>query len=119
MYISFKDMPVWKTAMDLAERVFFLTKDLPKQEDYSLTAQLRRSSISISANIAEGFGRKHSSDKVKFYHYSRGSLYETLNYLEYGVRVGYFDPNKISELNKTLQILAKDLNKLICRIQAP
>jgi len=118
MYKSFKDMPIWRTAMDIAEKIFILTKNLPKNEDYSLTAQIRRSSLSISSNIAEGFGRKHSSDKNKFYYYARGSVYETLSHLEYGIRVGYFNSPEISALDKSLQILARDLNMLISKIQA-
>jgi four helix bundle protein len=73
-------MPVWKIAMEIAEKVFNLTIDLPKKEDYGLTSQLRRAAVSISANIAEGFGRKTSADKRKFYDYSRGSIKSPILY---------------------------------------
>ena len=91
MYKSFKEMPVWQEAMAIAEEVFRLTKDFPKKEDYGLTSQLRRAPLSISANIAEGFGRNHALDKMKFYHYARGSAMETENHLEYAKRVGYLE----------------------------
>lgn len=52
MYKDFTEMPVWKTAMDFAVDVFQLTEDLPRNEDYGLTSQLRRASLSISNNIA-------------------------------------------------------------------
>lgn len=53
---SFEDMPVWQKAMKLAVDVFGLTKNLPRNEDYGLTSQIRRAALSVSANIAEGFG---------------------------------------------------------------
>jgi four helix bundle protein len=53
-------MPVWQHAMEIAERVFSATEHLPKKEDYGLTSQVRRSALSISANLAEGFGRSHT-----------------------------------------------------------
>lgn len=73
-YNSFEDMPLWKKAMELAVSIFHLTERLPKKEDYGLTSQMRNSSLSISGNISEGFGRKHTKDKLNFYYNSRGSL---------------------------------------------
>ena len=66
MYRSFEDMPAWVKANDLAVEVFNLTVDLPRSEDYGLTSQIRRSANSVSANIAEGFGRKTKKDKSYF-----------------------------------------------------
>jgi len=57
--LSFEEMPVWKEAIDLASDIYQLTETLPKKEDYGLISQLRRAALSVSANIAEGFGRKH------------------------------------------------------------
>ncbi len=59
-------MPVWKGAMNVAIQIFDLTVSLPRSEDYGFTSQVRRSALSISANIAEGFGRSTSKDKIKF-----------------------------------------------------
>jgi four helix bundle protein len=73
-YNSFEDMPVWQKAMDLAVRIFNLTEHLPRKEDYGLTSQIRDSSLSVPGNIAEGFGRRHTKDKLRFYYDSRGSL---------------------------------------------
>lgn len=113
MYRSFKDMPVWQEAMELAVQVHGLTDPLPRKEDYGLTSQLRRSALSVAANIAEGFGRKHALDKVNFYLHSRGSLTETQSHLEYGLRVGYFEIRQVELLDARLQQLHYDLNKLI------
>lgn len=81
--------------MQLAVDVFALTENLPRKEDYGLTSQTRRSSLSVSDNIAEGYGRHHNADKIKFYIYSRGSGNETKSQLIYGNRAGYFTEEKI------------------------
>jgi four helix bundle protein len=106
-------MPIWQSAMGTAELVFQLTDGLPKKEDYGLTSQIRRSALSISANIAEAFGREHVLEKINFYYVARGSLTETRSHLEYGQRVGYFDHVTVQHLDSTLTILHNDLNKLV------
>ncbi len=93
-YNSFEEMPVWQKAMDLAVDIFKLTDKLPKKEDYGLTSQIRRSALSVPGNISEGFGRKHTKDKLLFYYDSRGSLTETKNHLIYGHRVEYFNDSE-------------------------
>jgi four helix bundle protein len=65
---SFEEMPVWQKAMELAVKIHKCTENLPRKEDYGLTAQIRRAALSASANIAEGFGRKHTKDKLNFYY---------------------------------------------------
>ena len=89
-YKSFEEMPAWKKVMDLANKIYHLTEKLPKKEDYGFTSQIRRSALSISGNIAEGFGRKLAKDKLNFYYDARGSLSETKSHLIYGQGIGYF-----------------------------
>jgi len=74
-------MPIWKEAMNIAEQIFTITDNLPKKEDYGFTSQIRRAALSISANIAEAFGRNHTLDKINFYYFARGSLTETQSHL--------------------------------------
>ena len=59
-FTSFREMPVWQEAMAVAEKVFAATDKLPRKEDYGFTSQIRRAALSISANIAEAFGRNHT-----------------------------------------------------------
>jgi four helix bundle protein len=106
-------MPVWKLAMEIAVDVFRLTISLPKSEDYALTSQIRRSSESISANIAEGFGRNTGPDKNRFYVISRGSAFETKNHLIYGNKVKYFAIEEIEPIYKKTETVIHELNKLI------
>ena len=111
-YKSFESMPVWKEAMELAENVFELTNELPRKEDYGLTSQVRRSALSVSANIAEGFGRAHMKDKVNFYYHARGSLSETRNHLIYGKNVGYFPESELKDLFKRINNVWKQINTM-------
>ncbi|MBU5635711.1 four helix bundle protein [Geomonas sp. Red69] len=117
MYHSFKDMPVWQDAMDVAERVHKATEHLPRKEDYGLTSQIRRSALSISANIAEAFGRKHLLDKINFYYHARGSLTETQNHIEYSRRVGYLTPEDADSLDGALNKLYLEINKIVVTLK--
>lgn len=113
MYKDFRDMTVWRESMKVAEIVFASTDNLPRKEDYGFTSQIRRSALSISANIAEAFGREHANEKIHFYYYSRGSLTETQSHLEYGKRVGYFQNHETNEIEKLLENIHFELNKII------
>lgn len=116
-FASFREMPIWQSAMAAAEQVFALTDKLPRKEDYGFTSQIRRAALSISANIAEAFGRNHTLDKINFYFVARGSLTETQSHLEYGRRVGYIDPTSAQELDSTLALIHNDLNRVIATLR--
>ncbi|MCF2220389.1 four helix bundle protein [Chryseobacterium sp. PS-8] len=112
MIKDFTEMPVWQKAMDIAEKCFNISESLPKKEDYALNSQLRRSAESISANIAEGFGRRTAKDKGRFYDISRGSAFETKSHLIYGSRVKYFSENECLEIKNLINEVVHDLNKI-------
>jgi len=116
-YNSFEEMPVWKKAMELAVRIFKLTEKLPRKEDYGLTSQIRRSALSVPGNISEGFGRKHTKDKMNFYYDSRGSLTETKNHLIYGHSVGYFSELEFKGVANLIEEIWKELNSLISSLE--
>lgn len=112
MYKDFTDMPMWQLALEVGELIFVQTNDLPKKEDYGLTSQIRRASVSISANIAEAFGRSTPKDKSKFYDYARGSAFETKSLLLYGQKVGYFS-NEVTEMViEKINTIIHNLNKV-------
>ena len=117
MIKSFRDMSVWQHSHELSRDIFNLTKDLPGSEDYALTSQIRRASNSVSANIAEAFGRQTSKDKIYFYIVSRGSAYETQNHLLYGFGVGYFNKSITKKLVKRYDALIHELNKIINKLE--
>ncbi|MDD4673910.1 MAG: four helix bundle protein [Bacteroidales bacterium] len=119
MYKSFVEMPVWQKAHKLSIEVYQVTVNLPRSEDYGLTSQIRRSSNSVSANIAEGYGRKMKKDKAHFYTIARGSAFETQNHLLYGNKVQYFNDAITKELFEEYSLLIFDLNKLISYLINP
>ena len=112
-YKSFEEMPVWQKAMDLAIKIHSLTEGLPRAEEFGLTCQIRSSGLSVSGNIAEGFGRKHTKDKLNFYFHARGSLAETKSHLVYGHKVGYFNQAEYEEYSNLVGEVWKELNALI------
>ena len=87
----FEDMPVWQEAQEFAVFVYGLTKQFPDEERFGITSQLRRAASSISANIAEGFGRSSKKDTAHFYHIARGSLLESKNFVYLSARLNYID----------------------------
>ncbi len=116
-YKSFEEMTVWQQSMNLANKIFQITEKLPKKEDYGLTSQIRRSALSVSGNIAEGFGRKHTKDKLNFYYDARGSLCETKSHLIYGKGVGYFKESDFEENAIIVEMVWKELNSLIASLK--
>lgn len=99
--------------MDIAVAVFKISVPLPRAEDYALKSQIRKSAESISANIAEGFGRHHPKDKINFYRYARGSAMETKSHLIYGNLVEYFEIEQVDILRENIDSLVHDINKII------
>ena len=77
----FQELVVWQKAHELVLAVYRLTKEFPKEETYGLTSQLRRSAVSVPANIAEGFKKRGRNDKARFLNIAQGSLEETRYYL--------------------------------------
>ncbi len=73
---SFIDLDVWKEGRKLTNVIYTETKNFPIEEKYGLTSQMRRASVSIIANVAEGFGRVSIKEKVHFYNQAHGSLTE-------------------------------------------
>lgn len=117
-YHDFTEMPVWQAGMEIVKEVYTLTSKLPRCEDYALRGQTREAAVSVTANIAEGFGRWHARDKINFYIYSRGSCFEVRNHLLAGVQVNYYRQDEILSINaKCLQVI-EDLNKIIKGLSA-
>ena len=78
---TFEELEVWEKGRGFRNKISNVVKTFPKEEKYSLAVQILKSSRSITANIAEGFGRFHHQENIQFCRISRGSLYETLDHL--------------------------------------
>ncbi len=109
----FEDLRVWQVAQDYAVLIYRLTKLFPEDERFGITIQMRRCTYSISANIAEGFGRRTKKDKSHFYTMAYGSLLETRNFLYLCERLGYAKQHVIKPLLDDGVALQKQINALI------
>ncbi len=110
---SYRDLEIYKEALTLAKDVYSATKNFPKDETFGMRDQVRRAVASIGANIAEGFGRFHYKDKLVFFYNSRGSLYETMHFVELACEVGYISQVQKDNLLSRLEKLAVRLNNFI------
>ncbi|MEI8701529.1 four helix bundle protein [Mesorhizobium sp. ISC15] len=95
---SYRDLKVWQSAMVLAEDCYRLTKGFPKEEIYGMTSQVRRSAVSIAANIAEGYGRENRGSFVQFLRMAQGSLKELETHILLACRVGLLQRDNEIEL---------------------
>jgi four helix bundle protein len=118
MIHDFTQFDAWKKAMLLAERMHSMTRSFPKEELYGMTSQVRRASLSIAANIAEGFGRYTAADKKHKYVQARGELIEVMTFLHHAARVGYIDMRSRDEELFLCRDIHMMLNALISKIHA-
>jgi len=109
----FTHLIVWQKSHDLALRIYNTTKTFPRDELYSLVSQLRRAAISITCNIAEGYGRYHFKDKARFYYHARGSNMEVQNLLILSHDLRYINPKDFKDLKILVYEGYKLLNGLI------
>lgn len=86
---SFTDLVAWQKAHAFVVNIYKILKDFPLHEQYGLTSQMRRSAVSITSNIAEGFSRSGKKEKSQFYAIAKGSLTELQNQLLLARDVGY------------------------------
>lgn len=112
---SFTDLKTWQEGHRLVILIYQMTEKFPKEEVYSLTSQIRRSAISVTSNIAEGFGRKSYKEKIQFYYLSQGSILELKNQLLVARDVGYLNNknfiNIATQANKAHQLLQGLISK--------
>lgn len=97
---NYKDLILWQRAVDLAVNIYHLTNNFPKEEQYGLISQIRRSAVSIPSNLAEGAGRNTTKDFNNFLGISYGSSCELDTQLIIANRVGFLDNNDFDLLNK-------------------
>ena len=110
---DFKELKVWQKAMDVAVDVYAFVKTLPKEERFGLGDQIRRCSVSIPSNIAEGHNRNSTKDYIRFLSFSRGSLAELQTQLILCKRVGYLSEASLSSIEIRLVEIDKMLTGLI------
>lgn len=106
---SYKDLIVWKKSIELVEEIYRLTKNFPKEELFQLTSQMRRASISIPSNIAEGYGRKSKKEYAQFYAIAYGSTLELETQLFIAKRLKFTSPTDSKQADRLLLEVVKML----------
>ena len=109
---SFRDLTVWQRAIQLTVAIYKLTEQFPKTEVFGLTSQLRRSSVSVASNIAEGYGRGTRGEYVHFLGIARGSNCELQTQLVISKELGFGD----EKLWQTAEALSHEVGKMVTAI---
>lgn len=113
---TFRDLLIWQKAMALVTQTYTVTTNFPKEEQFGLTSQIRRCSISIPSNVAEGFGRGTNKDYYRFLTISIGSLFEFQTQIEIAYNLKYISEtefNAIFESSRELErMLGSFMNKV-------
>ena len=110
---SHKDLDVWRAAIDMARDIYELTKAYPKEEQYGIVSQMRRSAVSIASNIAEGAARQGNKEFIQFLYVALGSASELDTQIEVSRKIGLGDSKALLELQKDLESISKMLQGLI------
>jgi four helix bundle protein len=113
---SYRDLRVWQKAMGIASECYVLTKAFPKDEVYGMTAQIRRATVSVAANIAEGHG-ENTGSFVQFLRISQGSLKELETHLLLAEQVHITAPSSAEGILNRCESLGKMLRRLIRSLQ--
>ncbi|WP_222984604.1 four helix bundle protein [Flagellimonas meishanensis] len=109
---SFEKLEVWKEAKEFAKEVYRVTLGFPEDEKFGLTSQLRRASVSVCSNIAEGSARKTNKDKAHFTTLSFSSAVEILNQLILALEFGFVSIDTYKDLRYRLESITNKLNSL-------
>ena len=115
---DFRQLKVWEKAHLLAVAVYKGTKGFPKEEIYGLSSQIRRCSISIPSNIAEGYGRDGNNDYLRFLNISISSLFEMQTQLEISFNLKYINENQFNKINGESREIERMLSAFIRKIKA-
>lgn len=111
--MEYTELEVWKESRVLVNLIYQTSKSFPKEETYGLTSRIRRCSVSIPSNIAEGCGRRTSADTIQFLHVSRGSLYELETQLYVALDQNYLNEENFNQLKVQILKCKKLINGFI------
>jgi four helix bundle protein len=113
----FRDLVVWKKAMELAKAIYRETEAMPKSEMFGLQSQMRRASISIPSNIAEGHGRLSDGHFRQFLATARGSLFELQTQMELAKDLNYLSEDTAGSLMTQSEEVARMINGLLAALE--
>ena len=107
---KFEDLEVWKRAVDLSVDIY---KSLSNLKDYGFKDQITRSGLSISSNIAEGYGRSGNKEIANFLNYAKGSSSELRSQIYIGLKIGYIDSEQAKVWINETETISRMLYALI------
>jgi len=113
--LSFTDLNAWKEGHKLVIDVYKITTLFPKSETYSMTDQMKRASSSVTANIAEGFGRQTYKEKLQYYYMAQGSLTELKNFILIARDVGFLNQDNFDIISEQANLTHKLLQGLMTK----
>ena len=116
--LHYRELVVWQKSMDLAQAIYRLTPQFPREETYGMRSQITRAAVSIPANIAEGWTRESRNEKAQFLAIAQGSLAEVETLLTLCERIGWFQPQEtilarglIDEASRMLTTMRRTLRE--------
>lgn len=112
-----KKLTIWRSGLDLTKAVYRITKKLPEDEKFGLTSQMRRASVSIPSNIAEGCSRNSDIEYKRFLEIAIGSAFELETQLIIAHEIEYFDSVEFDKIHAAVISLQKQINSLINRLK--
>jgi four helix bundle protein len=110
---SFRDLIAWQKAMTLAEGVYAVTAEFPREERFGLISQMRRCAVSVASNIAEGHGRLTKKEWQHFLAQARGSAYELQTQVDLATRLAFAGPSSLSGLQNSAEEVGRIINGLL------
>ncbi len=110
---SVSNLEVWQEGVKVVKEIYLLTKNWPREELYGLTSQVRRASVSIPANLAEGVGRGTSKEAARFAQIALGSVYELDTLLHIASEIGYETSKSVADLRGRLSGLSRRIASYI------
>jgi len=114
---DFRKLLIWQKSVALTTKIYFSTNHFPKEEIFGLTSQIRRSSISIPSNIAEGYGRESDKDFLRFLNIAIGSLFEMQTQLEIAKNITYLNEQEFNNLYEDSREVERMLVSFIKKIK--
>lgn len=114
---DFKELKVWQRAYSMSLAIYEASREFPREEIYGLTSQLRRSAVSIGANIAEGCGRRSDGELIRFLQIARGSASEVEHHLMLARDLKFLPAKTHQMLEKNLQEVQRMLTSLVAAVQ--
>ena len=115
---SYKELIVWQKAIELVREIFRLTGKFPKSELYGLVSQMRRASVAIPSNIAEGYGRRSRKEYTQFYSIAYGSGLELETQIFISKDLGFAPYKDFEKSEMILSEVLKMLNSMIAKLNA-